>query len=80
MFTQKLILTINNSIGNKKNHFNYIDVCKLFNPSKKTFNDFEKYAIETIQTEASSNEINNFTKKYNIPKANINHVLSINPY
>ena len=74
-----LLSTINNSIGNKKNHITVQDLCNLFN-GKKVFNDLDKYVIDTIQTEATEDELANFKKSYHIPSKNIEYILSINPY
>ena len=74
-----LLSTINNSIGNKKNHITAQDLCNLFN-GKKVHNDLDKYVIDTIQTEASKDELENFKNTYHIPSSKIKYVLSINPY
>lgn len=49
---------------------------------KKTTNlsDIDKYVIDTIQTEATKQEIEWFSQDYHVPMENIKHVLSINPY
>lgn len=79
MSSSLLLSTINNSIGNKKNHITVQDLCNLFN-GKKVLNDLDKYVIDTIQTEATENELANFEKTYHIPSEKIKYVLSINPY
>ena len=79
MSSPLLLSTINNSIGNKKNHFTVEDLCILFN-EKNTYSDLDKYVIDTIQTEATEDELANFKKTYHIPSEKIEYVLSINPY
>lgn len=79
MSSPLLLSTINNSIGNKKNHFTVNDLCILFN-GKIIYNDLDKYVIDTIQTEATKDELENFKKTYHIPSKKIEYVLSINPY
>lgn len=79
MSSPLLLSTINNSIGSKKNHITVQDLCNLFN-GKKVLNDLDKYIIDTIQTEATENELANFKKIYHIPSEKIKYVLSINPY
>ena len=61
MSTPLLLSTINNSIGNKKNHFTVEDLYILFN-EKNTYSDLDKYVIDTIQTEATADELANFKK------------------
>ncbi len=73
MFNPMLLSTVNNSIGNKKNHLTVKQLCDLFKKNT-SYTELEKYAIDTIQTESNKIEIENFSKKH------INHVLSINPY
>jgi len=79
MSSSILLSTINNSIGNKKNHITVQYLFELFS-GKKNFNDLDKYIIDTIQTEVTKKELDNFKKTYHIPEKQINHVLSINPY
>ncbi len=74
-----LLSTVNNSIGNKKNHITVEKLSKLF-MKQSILSDLDKYIIDTIQTEASQEEIENFKNKFHIPTENINYVLSINPY
>jgi len=74
-----LLSTINNSIGNKKNHITVQDLCNLFN-GKEVLNELDKYVIDTIQTEATKEELNNFKKAYHITTKQLEYVLSINPY
>ena len=74
-----LLSTINNSIGNKKNHITVQDLCNLLN-GKEVLNDLDKYVIDTIQTEATKDELENFKNTYHIPSNKIKYVLSINPY
>ena len=61
MSSPLLLSTINNSIGNKKNHFTVEDLYILFN-EKNTYSDLDKYVIDTIQTEATADELANFKK------------------
>ncbi len=78
-FVPMLLSTVNNSIGNKKNHITVEKLSKLF-MSKEALSDLDKYIIDTIQSEASKEEIANFKNKFKIPTENINYVLSLNPY
>ncbi len=80
MSCPKLLLTVNNSIGNIKNHLTVKELYNLFTVDKPTYNDIEKYAIDAIQTEATSSEIDTFKKTFHISDLNIKHVFSINPY
>lgn len=78
-FKPMLLSTVNNSIGNKKNHITVEKLLSLF--SKKTYlSELDKYIIDTIQTEATKEEINNFKNIFHIQNEDINYVLSINPY
>jgi len=74
-----LLLTINNSIGNKNKHMVISELIELFE-KKENFSTIENYAIDKIQTEATPQEIEFFTNKYNIPKVNLDYILSIKPY
>ena len=78
-FQPMLLLTVNNSIGNKKKHFTIDNLCQLFN-KKQNFTNVEKYALDTINTEASTEELSWFSKDYHIPLSKIKHVLSSNFY
>ena len=78
-FLPALLCTINNSIGNKKNHFSVKELCKILK-KKKPYTDHEKYAIDMIQYEATKQEIDNFIELYNIPKSCIEYTLSVDPY
>ena len=78
-FQPMLLLTVNNSIGNKKKHFTVENLCQLFN-KEKNFSNVEKYALDTIKTEASHEELSWFSKDYHIPLAKMKHVLSTNFY
>ncbi len=78
-FQPMLLLTINNSIGNKKKHLTVDDLCQLFD-KKQDLSNLEKYALETIKTEASSEELSWFSKDYHIPLSKIKHALSANFY
>lgn len=78
-FQPMLLLTVNNSIGNKKKHFTVEDLCQLFN-KKQNFSNAEKYALDIIKTEASPEELSWFSKDYHISLSKIKHVLSANFY
>lgn len=78
-----LLLTINCSISNKKNHFSEEELKDLFlniKTKENYLNIFEKYAINIIQTEADEKEIAWFKEKYHIPQESIDNVLSIKTY
>lgn len=79
-----LLLTINCSIGNKRNHLSIKRLCDLFlhiKEKKNSLTNLEKYAITTMQEEAKPQEIELFKQEYpHIPKENIDYALSINPY
>ena len=55
-FQPMLLLTVNNSIGNKKKHLTVENLCQLFN-KEQNFSNAEKYALDTIKTEASPKEL-----------------------
>jgi len=74
-FQPMLLLTVNNSISNKKKHFTVEDLCHLFN-KEQNFSSLEKYVLDTIKTEASPEELSWFSKDYHIPLSKIKHVLS----
>ncbi|MCR2055557.1 hypothetical protein CHLV4139_08665 [Campylobacter helveticus] len=76
---EPLLLTINCSISNKKNHLNIEQVKDLFlniKHKKTHLNTLEKYAIDMIQTEAKKEEIEWFKEKYHIPQESIDNVLN----
>ena len=75
-FQPMLLLTVNNSIGNKKKHFTIESLCQLFN-KEQDFSSVEKYALDTIKTEASPEELSWFSKDYHIPLSKMKYVLSI---
>lgn len=75
-----LLLTVNNSIGNKSKHFTIDSLLQLFSKKLEDYSNLDKYAVDTIQTEASQIEIDNFIKKFNISANKMKYVLSINPY
>ena len=79
-FKPMLLLTVNNSIGNKSKHFTVNSLIQLFNKKLEEYTNLDKYAVDTIQTEASKTEFNNFIKKFNISSDKVNYVLSVNPY
>jgi hypothetical protein len=78
-FQPMLLLTVNNSIGNKKKHFTVEKLCQLFS-KENGFSDIEKYALDTIKTEATPEELSWFSKDYHISLSKIKHVLSTNLY
>ena len=78
-FKPMLLLTVNNSISNKKKHFTVEDLCQLFNKEQK-FSSVEKYVLDTIKTEASPEELSWFSKDYHIPLSKMKHVLSTDFY
>lgn len=80
---EPLLLTINCSISNKKNHLNIEQLKALFlniEYKKNHLSILEKYAINMIQTEAEKEEIKWFQKAYHIPQKNIDNVLSLKLY
>ena len=78
-FQPMLLLTVNNSIGNKKNHLTIESLCKLFSKSSDLSN-IEKYALDTIKTEATKEEISWFSQDYHIPLSKLKHVFSTDLY
>jgi len=78
-FQPMLLLTVNNSIGNKKNHLTVEALCQLFNKNSN-YSNVEKYALDTIKTEATEEEISWFSKDYHIPLSTLKHVLSTDLY
>ena len=73
-FQPMLLLTVNNSIGNEKKHFTVENLCQFFTKEQK-FSSVEKYALDTIKTEASPEELFWFSKEYHIPLSKMKHVL-----
>jgi len=65
-----LVGTVNNSIGNEKNHFTAKSLKELFF-KKGNFTPLDRYAIDIIQTEAVREEIICFFEKFNIKKEDI---------
>jgi len=78
-FQPMLLLTVNNSIGNKKNHLTIESLCQLFSKSSN-FSNVEKYALDTIKTEATPQELSWFSNDYHIPLSKLKHVLSTDLY
>jgi len=79
-FQTMLLLTVNNSIGNIKNHFTVESLCQLFNKTDK-FSNHEKYALDIIKTEATQEELEWFSNEYNITLSKIEYILSLDiPY
>jgi len=79
-FKPMLLLTVNNSIGNKSKHFTINTLIQLFSKKVEEYSNLEKYAVDTIQTEASKDELNYFIKNFNISTDKVKYVLSVNPY
>ena len=75
-----LLSTVNNSIGDKNLHFTVDKLLELFNKKCSEFTELEKYAVDTIQTEATTYEINSFKKYFLINSKNIDYLLSCQPY
>ncbi len=75
-----LLLTVNNSVGDRKKHVNTEYLVKLFMNPPSVLSKTDRYVIETIQTESCLLEIDMFAKDYNIPKKNVEHILSIDAY
>ena len=67
-----LVGTVNNSIGNEKNHFTAKSLKELFF-KKGNFTSLDRYAIDIIQTEATKSEIDCFAKNYQILEKNISY-------
>lgn len=79
-YNPMLLLTVNNSVGDRKKHVNTEYLVNLFMNPPSVLSKTDRYVIETIQTEACSQEIDMFVKDYNIPKKNVEHILSIDAY
>jgi hypothetical protein len=79
-FKPMLLLTVNNSIGNKSKHFTINRLIQLFSKKVEQYSNLDKYAVDTIQTEATQTELNNFIKNFNIATDKVKYVLSVNPY
>jgi hypothetical protein len=69
-----LLATINCSIGNKSNHLNAVAIRGLL-AGKSPQNNYEKYAIDIMKSEATDQEIESFARFYRIPKKSIKAVL-----
>ncbi len=65
-FSPMLLLTVNNSIGDKNKHFTVEELVKLFDKKQKDFTNRDKYGIEVIQTKADAFEIDDFIKEHKI--------------
>ena len=78
-FQPMLLLTVNNSIGNKEDHLTIKSLCQLFSKNSG-FSNVEKYALDTIKTEATEEEISWFSQDYHIPLSKLKHVLSTDLY
>lgn len=79
-YSPMLLITVNNSIGDISNHYTLKKLIDLFNKNTTSYDDLDKYAIETIQTEATKQEIDYFQKKYKIHSEKILSLLADNPY
>ncbi len=78
-FYPMLLSTVNNSIGNKKKHIGTKELLAIFS-KKSTLSELDKYIIDTIQNEASKEEIENFKNMFHITSEDVKYVLSVNPY
>ena len=79
-YTPMLLSTVNNSIGDKNLHFTVDKLLEFFNKKCSEFTELEKYAVDTIQTEATTYEINSFKNYFHINSKNIDYLLSCQPY
>jgi len=79
-YAPMLLSTVNNSIGDKNSHFTVDKLLDLFNKECNKFTELEKYAVDTIQTEATSYELDSFKNYYHIKSKNIDYLLSCQPY
>lgn len=79
-YTPMLLSTVNNSIGDKNSHFTVDKLLGLFNKKCNEFTELEKYAVDTIQTEATSYELDSFKKYFHINSKSIDYLLSCQPY
>ena len=79
-YTPMLLSTINNSIGDKNSHFTVDKLLELFNKKCNEFTELEKYAVDTIQTEVTSYELDSFKKYFHINSKSIDYLLSCQPY
>ena len=75
-----LLLTVNNSIGDKKSHFTTEKLLGLFDKKCSEFTDLDKYAVETIQTEATIQELSSFKEFFHINSEKIDYLLACHPY
>ena len=78
-FNPMLLLTVNNSIGDKKKHFTVDDIIRIFH-KRGHFTMMQNYAVKTIQTEATKEEIEQFTQEYSIPNEDVDTLLSAPTY
>lgn len=66
-----LLLTINCSISNKKNHLKLdelLDLINHFDNKKAKLSPIQKYAVGIMKTEVDSNKIERFIQDYHIAK------------
>ncbi|WP_233707398.1 hypothetical protein [Helicobacter bizzozeronii] len=77
IYPYTLHATINNSIGDIKNHITLEQLVDLFLNPPTMPSLIERYVIDTIQTEASAQEIDFFAKSFNIPSQSVEHILSM---
>lgn len=78
-----LLLTINCSISDKRNHLTLdelLDLINNFDSKKAKLSSIQKYAIGIMKTEANSDEIKRFIQDYHITKKDMDSVLSFEPY
>nr|WP_286347991.1 hypothetical protein [Helicobacter sp. NHP21005] len=77
IYPHMLHATINNSIGNIKNHLTLEHLVSLFLNPPKILTLLEKYAIDVIQKEATRQEIDSFSQAFHIPQKEVEHILSL---
>ena len=75
-----LLLTVNCSISNKKNHMTEIELLNIFDKKVEEFTKIERYAVNAIQCDSDDFEIKDFKEKHNITEEKIKYVLSCDPY
>lgn len=79
--TPALLLSANCSISDKSKHISTEELYDLFMTlGTRELSDIEKYIIETIQSEAHPQEVQNFQTLYKIPQGNIEKLLNYKPY
>lgn len=79
-FKPMLLLTVNNSIGNPSLHLNIEDLVLIFSKEQNNYTNIDKYVVDTIQTESTKNEFDDFVIDYKIDSNKASYVLSCIPY